>query len=138
MTSLVSFHRFTLIKFRGLVFILSNIDLMIMSSLFWAGFSWGTFGLFKKCGLWSFKVIKQLFLPFTNNRLTTSLFSIIFFPSALTLLLILPGIFLYVDVIVSVVNLMYLSVSISYIFDVLSAKRRTFLTSLKYGDDLLT
>ena len=53
------------------------------------------------------KVIKPLFLPFTNNRLATSLFATIFFPSALTLLLILSGIFLYVDVVASVVNLVY-------------------------------
>ena len=83
------------------------------------------------CGLG----IKQLFLPFTNNRLTTSLFSTIFFPSALTLLLILSGIFLYVDVVASVVNLLYLSISIWYIFDVLSAKTKSFLTFLKYEDN---
>ena len=75
------------------------------------------------------KVIKQLFLPFTNNRLTTALFSTIFFPSALTLLLILSGIFLYVvDVVGSVVNFLYLSVSIWYIFDVLSAKTKNFFS----------
>ena len=87
MISLVSFNRFTLIKFRELV--LCNMNLKILSISFWAGFSWRTLGLFRKCGLWYFKVIKQLFLPFTNNRLTTSLYSTIFFPSALTLLLIL-------------------------------------------------
>ena len=64
-------------------------------------------------------MIKQLFLPFTNNRLATSLFTTIFFRSALTLLLILFGIFFYVDVIASVVNLLYFSVSIWYIFAIL-------------------
>ena len=77
------------------------------------------------------KVIKQLFLPFTNNQLTTSLCFTIFFPSALTLLLILLGIFLYVDVVASVVNLLYLSVSIWYIFDVLFAKTRSFFDFFK-------
>ena len=77
------------------------------------------------------KVIKQLFLSFTNNRLTTSLFSTIFFPSALTLLLILSGIFLYVDVVGSVVNLLYMFVSICYIFDILSAKTKSFFDFFK-------
>ena len=77
------------------------------------------------------KVIKQLFLPFTNNRLTNSLFSTIFFPSALTLLLILSVIFLYVDVVASVVNLLYLSVLIWYIFDILSAKKKSFFDFFK-------
>ena len=46
MTPLVSFHKFTLIKFRGLV--LSSMDLLILSSSFWARFSQGTLGLLKK------------------------------------------------------------------------------------------
>ena len=71
-------------------------------------------------------MIKQLFLPFTNNRFATSLFSTIFFPSAVTLLLILVGIILFVEVIASVVNLLYLPVLIWYIFDVLSAKTKSF------------
>ena len=127
MTSLVSFHRFTLIKFCGLV--LSNMDLLILSSSFGLGLVRELWGCLKDvvCG----KVIKQLFLPFTNNRLTTSLFSTIFFPSALTLLLILSGIFLYVDVVASVVNLLYLSVSIWYNFDVLYAKTKSFLNFFK-------
>ena len=116
MISLVSFHRFTLINFLRLP--LSNMDLLILSNWFWAGFSDRILGLFKKCRLWSFKVIKQLFLPFTNNRLTTSLFSTIFFPSALTLLLILSGIFCTLT--------LYLSVSIWYILDVLTAKTKSF------------
>ena len=77
------------------------------------------------------KVIKQLFLPFTNNRLTTSLFSTVFFPSALTLLLILSGIFLHVDVVALVVSLLHLSVSIWYILDVLSAKTKSFFDFFK-------
>ena len=129
MISLVSFLRFTVIKFRGLV--PSSMDLLILSSSFWAGFSYGTLGLFKKCGLWSFKVIEQLLLPFTNNRLTTSLFSTIFCSSTLTLLLSLWEIFLYVDVIASVVNLLYWSVSIWYIFDVLSTKTKRLFIFLK-------
>ena len=48
------------------------------------------------------------FLPFTNNRSTTFLFSTIFFPSALTLLLILSEIFLYVDVAFICLNLVYI------------------------------
>ena len=81
--------------------------------------------------MWPFKVIKQLFLPFSNNCLTISLFPIIFFPSALTLLLILSGIFFFVDVIASVVNLLYLSVLIWYIFDVLLAKTKGFFDLFK-------
>ena len=77
------------------------------------------------------KVIKQLFLPFTNNRLTNSLFSTIFFPSALTLLLILSVISFYVDVVASVINLLYLSVSIWYILDALSAKKKSFFDFFK-------
>ena len=100
------------------------MDLLILSSSFSAEFSKLTLGLFKKFGLWSFKVIKQLFVLFTDIRSTSSLFSIIFFPSALTLLLILSRIFLYVNVIVSKVDLLYLSFSIWYIFDVLSTKRQ--------------
>ena len=82
------------------------MDLLILPSLLLARFSNPTLGLFKKFDLWSFKAIKQLLLPFANTRLTTSLFSIIIFPSALTLLLILLGISLCVEVIASVVNLL--------------------------------
>ena len=78
----------------------------------------------------SFKVIKQLFLQFTNNWLTTYFFSIILFPFALTLLLILSGIFLFVDMIALVVNLLYLSFSIWHIFMFYLQKQRAFLTSL--------
>ena len=81
-------------------------------------------GLFKKCRLWSFKVIKQLFLLVTNNPLTTSLFSTIFFPSALTLLLTLAGIFLYVDVV-------FICLDLVYIFHVLFAKTKSFFDFLK-------
>ena len=49
----------------------------------WA-YSKGTLKLFKKIGWRCFKVKKHLFLPFTKIWLTVSLFSIIFFPSALT------------------------------------------------------
>ena len=126
MTLLVSFQWFTLIKFYGLVFALSNMNLLILQSSFLAGFSLRTLEMFKKFGLWSFTVIKQLFLRFTKNRWTTSLFSIIFFTSALTLFLNLSGNFLYVDVIGRVVNLLYLSFSIWYIFDVLSPKTKSF------------
>ena len=41
-----------------ILFILSNMDLL---SSFLAGFGKQTLGLLKKFGLWSFKVIKQLF-----------------------------------------------------------------------------
>ena len=110
---------------------LSSVNFLIRSSSFWVGFSQRALRLLKKCGLWSFKVIKQLFLPFTNHRLFISFFSIIFFPSALTLLPILSGIFFFVDVIASVVTLLYLSVSIWYIFDVLSATTKIFFDFLK-------
>ena len=76
--------------------------------------------------MWSFKVIKQLFPSFTSIWLTTSLFSNIFFPSALTLLIILSEIFLYVKVIASVFNLLYSSLLILDIFDALSAKTKNF------------
>ena len=72
------------------------------------------------------KVVKQLFKPSTNIRLTTFWFCIIFFPSALTLLLILSGIFLFVDVTASVFSLGWSSFSIWHIFDVLSAKSKSF------------
>ena len=91
--SLVSFHCLTLIKFSKLIFILSNMDLRILPSLFLAGFSKWTSGLNKKFGFWSFKVIKQLLVPFTNIQLTTSLFLVIFFSSEIILL----GIILDVD-----------------------------------------
>ena len=109
MSFLVSFHWFALVKFCRLVFFLSNIDLLILSSLLLAGFSQQTLGLFKKLALCSFKVIQQLFLPFAYVRFTTSLFATTFFPSTLTLLLILSGIFLYVDVIELLVNSLYSS-----------------------------
>ena len=113
---LMSFHWSTLIKFSRLVFILSNVDLLILPSSFLAGFSKRNMGLLKNFGLWSFKRIKQLFLPFRNIRLTAFLFLLFMFSSALTLLLILSGIFLYVDVIVSVVNLLYSSLSLVYVW----------------------
>ena len=76
-------------------------------------------------------MIKQLFLPLANNWLTTSLFSNILFPSALNLFLILSRIFLFVGMIASVVNFLYLYISISYIFDVLSAKTKSFFDFFK-------
>ena len=48
-----SFYQFTLIRFHGLVFALSNMNLLIMSSSCLAVFSSQTLGLFKKFGLWS-------------------------------------------------------------------------------------
>ena len=61
MTSLLSFPWFTLIKFLRLVFILSNMDLLILprfAGSFLAGFSERILSLLEKFGLWSLKVIK--------------------------------------------------------------------------------
>ena len=71
-----------------------NANVLILLSLLLTWFGKRTFGLFKRFGLQSFKVIKQLFLQFPNIRLTNPLLCIIFFPSTLTLLLMLSGIFL--------------------------------------------
>ena len=100
------FHWFDFINFWRLAFIVSNVDLLILSSLFLAGF-----GKWQK----SLKVTKQLLLPFTNSRLTTSWLCIIFVPSLL-----------YVDMTASVVRLLYSSFSIWYIFDFLSTKAKSF------------
>lgn len=68
------FHWFDFINFWRLTFIVSKVDLLFLSSLFLAGF-----GKWQK----SLKVTKQLLLPFTNTRLTTSWLCIIFVPSLL-------------------------------------------------------
>ena len=112
--------------------VLSNMDFLILSSSFWSRFSQRTSGLFKKCGLWSFNVIKQMFLLFRNNWLTISLFSIIFFPSALIMLLIFSGIFLFVDVIALIVDLLHFSVLIYIYLMFYLQKQRAFLISLKH------
>ena len=100
------FHWFDFIKFWRIAFIASNVNLLILSILFLAGF-----GKWQK----SLKVKKQLLLPFTNIRFTASWLCIIFVPSLL-----------YVDVTASVVKLLYSSFSIWYIFDFLSAKSKSF------------
>ena len=67
------------------------MDLLILPSLFLAGFSNQALELFKKFGLWLFKCNYSYDLR--TFELTASLFCVIFLPTALTLLLIL----LYVD-----------------------------------------
>ena len=54
MPLLVSFHWFTLIKFRRLVFILSTMDLQILLCLFLVGFGKRTSGWFKEFVFWPF------------------------------------------------------------------------------------
>ena len=100
------FHWFDFINFWRLTFIVSKVDLLFLSSLFLAGF-----GKWQK----SLKVTKQLLLPFTNTRSTTSWLCIIFVPSLL-----------YVDMSAPVVRLLYSSFSIWYIFDFLSTKAKSF------------
>ena len=66
MTSLVFFDWLTLVAFRRFRFILSSIPLRILIRSFDAGFNRRVFGMFKKFSLWSFRVLKQLFLPLIN------------------------------------------------------------------------
>ena len=87
-TSLVSFDRFNLIKFCGSVFILFDINLLVLPSIFWLVFLNQFLGCLKSlfCGL-----LKQLFLTFPDILLATFCFSIIFVLSLLILLLIFFG-----------------------------------------------
>ena len=89
MTSLVFFHWLTLVA--------------ILPSSFFSGFNRQDFGLLKKFGLCSFKMMKQPFLPLTNILFNVILFSIIFLPSTLIVSFILSETFLYVAVTASVV-----------------------------------
>ena len=93
--SLVYFRWFTLTKFIWLVFILFNMDLLILPSSVLSGFNFGLVSDLWDCWnlLKPFKMIKHLFLPFIKIWLTASLFSIVFFSSSLTFLLVLPGVF---------------------------------------------
>ena len=111
MRSLVFFHWLVLVVFRRFRFILSSIALLILPSSFFAGFSRRVFGLFKKFSLWSFMVIKQLFLPLIKILFNAVLSSIILLLSVLILSFILSGTFLLVDVTASVVTFLYSYVS---------------------------
>ena len=111
MRSLVFFHWLVLVVFRRFRFILSSIALLILPSSFFAGFSRRVFGLFKKFSLWSFMVIKQLFLPLIKILVNAVFSSIVLLLSVLILSFILSGTFLLVDVTASVVNFLYSYVS---------------------------
>ena len=111
MRSLVFFHWLVLVVFRRFRFILSSIALLILPSSFFAGFSRRVFGLFKKFSLWSFMVIKQLFLPLIKILVNAVFSSIVLLLSVLILSFILSGTFLLVDVTASVVTFLYSYVS---------------------------
>ena len=83
-TSLVPFDRFNLIKFCWSVFILFEINLLALSSIFWLVLLKQFLGCLKSlfCGL-----LKQLFLTFPDIFLANFCFSIIFVQSLLILLL---------------------------------------------------
>ena len=76
MTSLVFSHWLTLIAFRRFWFTLSSATLLILPRSFYAGFNRLVLGLFKKFGLWSFRVMKQLFLQLINFLFNAVLFSV--------------------------------------------------------------
>ena len=92
-------------------------------------------GWFKKFSLWSFKVTKQLAIPFTSTL--SSIFASLSYliPSRFILLSVSLSDFLYVVVTAFCNRWRYSSFSSWYIFDVLSAKvnvffdERTFLKS---------
>ena len=67
------------VAFRMFLFVISKIALLICPNSFFARFMSLTVGLLLKLSLWSFRVIKLLFSPFTSNRFSTSLFLKIFF-----------------------------------------------------------
>ena len=123
-TLAVFFHwlMFKLVYKRLLI--LSSIALLILPNSFFAGLISRTVELFKKFSLWSFKVIKQLFLLLTSIRsnIYLSAFSIICFPLMSILFLMLLFVFLCVDVIAFFRILTYSSLVNRYMLDDLSAK----------------
>ena len=115
------FHWFFIIKSYQQVRILDwirlhfkDLGLFCLVSLYWfcqvhflLGLTDQFLGLLKKFGLWSFRVMKQLFLPSINILFNEVLFSIILLPSALILLFTLSGTF-NVNGTASVVDFSYL------------------------------
>ena len=67
----VFLHWFKPIASRMFLFAVSKIALLICPNSFFAGFMSLTVGLLLKFSLWSFRVIKLLFLPFISNRFST-------------------------------------------------------------------
>ena len=96
----VFLHWFKPIASRMFLFVVSKIALLIRPNSFFAGFMSLTVGFLLKFSLWSFRVLKLLFSPFTSNRFSTSLFYKICFPSTLIYLFMLLLAFLYFEVMV--------------------------------------
>ena len=97
-TVFVFLHWFKPIASRMFLFVVSKIALLIRPNSFSVGFMSLTVGFLLKFSLWSFRVIKLLFSPFTSNRFSTSLFYKICFPSTLIYFFLLLLAFLYFEV----------------------------------------
>ena len=118
---LVFFHWFSSNFWLIFLLILSNINLLILSSSFLAGLISRTVGWLSKFYLWSFIVIKLLPSSFVSILFITSLSLIKFFPTLLICFLMLLFAFLQVEVIEFIINLSYSSFVNRCIFEVLSA-----------------
>ena len=97
-TAFVFLHWFKPITSRMFLFVAPKIALLIRPNSFFAGFMSLNVGFLLKFSLWSFRVIKLLFSPFTSNRFSTSLFYKICFPSTLIYFFMLLLAFLYFEV----------------------------------------
>ena len=109
---------------------LSSITLLILPSLFFAGFINLTCGLFAKLSLWSFNVKNQLFSPLISRQFRISLLFKISLPAILIFFLIELFTFLKVDVTAMVRSCSCYSLLNRYMFNVLSANVSAFLDCL--------
>ena len=97
-TPAVFFHSFTFNISYSLEFVWSKICLLILPISFLAGLISHVVGWFKKFALWSFKVIKQLAVPFTSTLSSIFAFLAYLIPSQFILLSVSLLDFLYVVV----------------------------------------
>ena len=124
-TPAVFFHSFTFNIWHSLEFIWSRIWLLVLPISFLAGLMSLVVGWFEKLALWSFKVIKQLAVPFTSTLSCIFFYLAYLIPSKFILLSVSLMDFLYL-VVTAFCNRRRYSFSSQYIFDVLSAKVNVF------------
>ena len=127
-TPAVFFHSFTFNIWHSLEFIWSRIWLLVLPISFLAGLMSLVVGWFEKLALWSFKVIKQLAVPFTSTLSCIFFYLAYLIPSKFILLSVSLMDFLYLVVTAFCNRRRYSSFSSRYIFDVLSAKVNVFFS----------
>ena len=125
-TPAVFFYSFTFNIWHSLEFIWSRIWLLVLPISFLAGLMSLVVGWFEKLALWSFKVIKQLAVPFTSTLSYIFFYLAYLIPSQFILLSVSLMDFLHLVVTAFCNRRRYSSFSSRYISDVLSAKLNVF------------